>query len=828
MINNNNQLLKNHCLLITDHCKLEKIMFKNYIKSAFRNHIKNKWNSLINIFSLAIGIACCILIFTYVSYEFSFDRFHKNVNDIHRIYQRVITGENEIFNLSLHSHSLVTELQNNYPAVKQATAYQRTRALIEYDNKRFIEQFAKVDSTFLTMFSFPLIAGDQKKALASHDKVVISEEMANKFFGDLKNDYSQVIGKVISIYGGQHKKDYMVTGILKPVPKTSSLQFDLLMLKQGNDFYSRSSNPFGDLSMYVQLNEGYHPKDVEKSLQPLVKKIYGKPIKDFRQKSVLKDSDDCFILKMQPLTDIYFNREVISKYETQSNKTYSYILIGIGLLILTLACINFINLSIGQALNRTMEIGIRKVLGAKRGQIIIQYSIEKIMLIIFSLILGYAISELLLPLFNQLSKKELTISIYDNLGIPVFLFGILIITSFFAAGIPSLILSRFTPTGIFKAISKLGAKSRVNSVLVFVQFFLCIILLSSAFIISRQIFYMQNKELGFNKDQIVVIPISKEFSDIYKNKILAYPEIIAATGCDRNFSNGNSSRIFFTQSDKPIEVYIIRVEQEYINTLGIKLIEGRNFSESFPGDKLNSVIINETLVKEFDLQTPIGTVLKGHTFTEKVPTVVGVIEDYHILLMHEKVPPLILHITQEINGSWSLLVKIKAGTIRKTIDILSKQWDKTIPDREFRYTFLDDNLSMNYQNEERWQKITGISSLFAFIISSLGLLGLVSIITNVRTKEIGIRKVLGASIIGIVAMLTKDITKWVVIANLLAWPTTWYAMNKWLGNYAYHINIDWWIFLIAGLAALFIALLTVSWQTIRAAIANPVESLRYE
>lgn len=802
-------------------------MFKNYIKSAFRNHVKNKWNSLINIFSLAIGIASCLLIFVYVSNEFSFDRFHENVDDIYRIYYRATTAENETFNITLQPHSLVTELQNNYPAVNKATAYQRTSSLVEFNDKKFIEHFAKVDSTFLTMFSFPLIAGDPEKALSSHDKVVISKKIVNKFFGDFNNDFSQVIGKVISIYGGKNKKDYMITGILKPLPKTSSLQFDLLMLTEGNDLYSRSNNPFGEHAVYVQLNNGYHQKDVEKSLEPLVEKIYGKPIKDFRQKSIFKDSDDCFVLKMQSLSDVYFNREVITKYEAQSNKMYSYILLGIGLLILTLASINFINLSIGQSLNRTMEIGIRKVLGAGRGQIIVQYSIEKIMLIIFSLISGYAISELLLPMFNQLSKKELTISIF-NLGIPIFLFGILIILSFCAAGIPSLVLSKFTPAGVFKAISNLGGKNRINSVLVIAQFFLSIIFLSSAFIMSRQISYMQNKELGFDKDQIVIVPILKEFSEIYKNKILAYPEIIGATGCDRNFSNGNSSRIFSTQSGKPIEAYIIRVEEEYINTLGINLIEGRNFSESFPGDKLNSVIINETLVKEFDLQTPIGTVLSGHTFKGEVPTVVGVIKDYHILSMHEKVPPLILHMTQEVKGSWSLLVKIKAENIRKTIDILSQEWDQIIPYREFRYTFLDDNLSMKYQNEERWQKIVDISTLFAFVISSLGLLGLASIVTNMRTKEMGIRKILGASIIGVVAILTKDITKWVIIATLLAWPTTWYAMNKWLGNYAYHINIDWWIFVLAGAIALVIALLTVSYLAVRAAIANPIEALRYE
>ncbi|MBN2092821.1 ABC transporter permease, partial [candidate division KSB1 bacterium] len=336
-------------------------MFKNYIKTALRNHIKNKWISLINIFSLAIGIACCILIFIYVAHEFSFDRFHVNLDELHRIYYRVVTSENEVLYSSLNPHELVAELQQHYPAIKKATAFQRSRTLIEYNQQRFQEQFALVDSTFLTMFSFPFIAGDPQQALRSHDHVVITKEIADKFFGEVNHDYSQVIGKVISFYrGSDRKKDHIITGILKPLPKTSSLQFDLLILKQENSFYSRSNNAFGELSVYLQLNPGQDPNVVEASLHPLIEKFYGKTIHDLREKGVLQDADDCFQLKMQPLGDIYFNQNVLSKYEAQSNKIYSYILIGIGLLILTLACINFITLSIGQSLNRTTEIGIRK------------------------------------------------------------------------------------------------------------------------------------------------------------------------------------------------------------------------------------------------------------------------------------------------------------------------------------------------------------------------------------------------------------------------------------------------------------------------------------
>jgi len=674
-----------------------------------------------------------------------------------------------------------------------------------------------------------LIVGNKEKVLLSHDQVVVTERTAEKYFSDLSGDYSQVIGKTIGIYNWSNKRtEYIITGVLEPLPQNSSLQFDLLILKEGNDFYSRSNNAFGELSVFAQLNMGYKPEDVEKSLVPLVDKLFGKSLKEYRQKGVIKDSDDCFVYKLQPLKDVYFNTEIKSRYEEQSNKTYSFILISIGLLIITLACINFINLTIGQSLHKTLEIGIRKVLGAGKKQIILQYSIEKTILIIFALIAGYTLSELFLPVFNQLAQKELTISLLDNFGVPVFLFSILFFSSLFAAGIPSLVLSKINPNGVFKTISKLGGRNRVNSVLVIVQFFLSIVLLTSAFIMSQQISFMQNKDLGFDKEQVVVIPMLKEFSEVYKNKIKAYPEIINVTGCDRNFTNGNSSRLFYNKNEKPVEVTIIRVEEEYVNTLGINLLEGRNFSKKFPADELNSVLVNQTFVEEFDLQSPIGESIKGYKFKEETPNVVGVFKDFHTKSLRSKIPPLMLHMTKEINGDWGLLVKIKAGNIKETISLLENNWKETVPKRDFQYTFLNDNFNAKYSGEKHWQKITGISTLFAFIISSLGLLGLAMIVTNVRTKEIGIRKVLGASISNVVAILNKDITKWIIIANLLAIPATWYIMSKWLDNYEYHINISWWVFLITGAASLSIALLTVSFQTIRAALANPIESLRYE
>lgn len=803
-------------------------MLKNYLKTAFRNHIKNKWNSLINVFSLAIGVACCILIFVFVYHELSFDRFHENAEDIYRIYYRAETNENETLYSPLNPHSMVAEFNSNYPGVKKATSFQRSGTLIQYEDKKFDENFALVDSTFLTMFSFPLTVGNPEKALVTTDQVVITEEIADKFFGDLNNDYSQVIGKVLSFYHGTKTKEHIITGVLKPLPKSSSLQFGLAILKEGNNFYYRSDDATGELSLYLQLEKGADAKAVEASLAPLIPKYHGEVIQYLRENGILKDTDDCVVAKLQPLLDIYFNQNIESSYEAKSNKMYSYILGGIGLLILTLACINFITLSLGHALTRTNEIGIRKVLGAGKKQIVVQHSVEKIVLIVLALVIGYILSELFLPTFNQLSQKDLSISLFGNPGLALFMFAVLVVSGFFAAGIPALTMSRINPSGVLQAVAKLGGKSRVNAIFVISQFFLSILLLTSAMMISRQVSFMLNKDLGFDKEEVLVIPILTQYSDLYRNKILNYPEIISACGCDRNFTNGSSTRDYYTDAGKPVSAQIIRVQEDYIKTLGIELLEGRNFSEEFPGDKVNSVIVNETLVKELELERTLGMTLTGHKFDEQIPQIIGVVKDYHVSSLRQKIDPLILHMTNEVNGRWSLLVKIRSENIKQTLDVLRKEWREVVPEREFSYRFLDEDLSKKYQAEQRWQKIVNISTLFAFIISSLGLLGLASMVTKSRIKEIGVRKVLGASISGILLLLTKDISRWILIANLIAWPVAWYAMNKWLHNFAYQVGMSPWPFLLAGLVSLAIALLTVSWLAIRAATANPVKALRYE
>jgi putative ABC transport system permease protein len=433
-------------------------MFKNYLKIALRNHAKNKWNSMINVFSLAIGIACCILIFVYVANEFSHDRFHANGDRIYRVLNKFITGDGEVIYNPLLPQRLITELETNFPAVKQASAYLQSDVQINIDDRRFIEPFALVDSTFLTMFSYPLLAGNPQTALRDINNIVITKELSDKIFPEAKGDYSRVVGKWVSIErNGQ--EDFFISGVLESLPETSSFQFNFLMPILENVYYSQSNNGFGSRSVYLLLNPQYNRMDLENAMRPLVDKLFGEGIKQARTRGDLRDTDDCVEFLLQPLYDVYLDNNVYNRYEKRSNVAYSYILIGIGLLILCLACINFVTLSIGQSLSRTTEIGIRKVLGAIKKQIIVQYFLEKFLLVCLALLTGYILAQLLLPTFNQLSQKELTISIIHDLKMPAFLVGIVILSGLFAAGIPALLISRIQPAGIFRVISKIGGKT---------------------------------------------------------------------------------------------------------------------------------------------------------------------------------------------------------------------------------------------------------------------------------------------------------------------------------------------------------------------------------
>lgn len=803
-------------------------MLKDYLRIGFRRHMRRKWGSLVDIFSLAIGIACCLLIFVYVSDELSYDRFHENADSIYRITYQTIDGEGEVHRKALLPHQFVRELESDYPAVKRAAPFKTSRALFEHGNTRFHERLAMADASFLSMFSFPLLVGNPERALTNSNNILVSPRVAAKFFSDVNGDYAQTVGKTLSGYGWRGRKDYLITGILKPVPKTSSLQFDVLMLHEDNDVYGGSNNSYGELSVYAQLHDGQRRDRFEASLRPLISKLFGMTIERFRERGDLRDSDDCFQLEVQPLADVYYDMDAGNAYESSSSIANTYILTGIGLLILALACINFITLSIGQSLSRTTEIGIRKVLGATRPQIIVQHTVEKVVLILISILLGYLFAELLLPTFNQLARKDLTISVFQGYGMPLLLLSLLVVSSFFAAGIPSVILSSFKPTDVFRAVSRLGGRGRISAILVIAQLSLSVFLLGCTFIISQQISFMHSKDLGYDRSNVVVIPISFSQCEVYKDRILRHPEITSATGCDRNFSNGSSSLTFLDRRGKPIDTRMIRVDEDYAKTLGLAILQGRNFSKAFPSDSRNSVIVNETLVREFGLKEPLGTTLSGGQSGEQQPTIIGVVRDYHIDPMHHEMMPLMLHMTSRITGPWSVLVKVRAERVQRSIEILRDVWKKTVPNRSFDYSFLGDDLAKFYEAEGRWRKITGFSSLFAFIICSLGLFGLASITAASRTKEIAVRKVLGASITRIVTTLTSDTAKWVVVANLVAWPAIWYAMSTWLEDYAYRITIEWWIFPVLGFAALFMALTIVSYHAIRAAAADPVDALKYE
>ncbi|MBU0712025.1 ABC transporter permease [bacterium] len=803
-------------------------MFKNYLKIAFRNLIRHKTYSFINIAGLAIGIACCILIFLYVQHEWQHDRFHENADNIFRLMIQETAPDGEITFTTLLPISLSKVLEEEFPMINRATGFIRTGTRITYENQSFYEQFALVDAAFLEMFTFPFIVGDPATALSQPNSVVISESVVHKYFGETEGEFADVLGKVLIF---QSEEKFIVTGVMQSVPKTSSLEFDVLIPIKPDIPYFVARNWAGAATVYVQLTDGQDTKVLETALPSFMEKHLASTIKDHRTDIFGCDIKELFQLRLQPLTDIYLNSNIESHYTARGNIFYSYIHSGIAFLVLLTACINFMTLSIGRSASRSMEVGMRKVFGAQRKQVMWQFWGEALLLTLFALLLGIVLAELFLPIFNILARKELTISYFNNYETLLALLGMLAITGIIAGSYPAVVLSRFQPFTVLKGQWGISGRNRFTRTLVVVQYILSIALMVSTGVMSQQINYMRSKDLGYQKEHVIVVSVPNDItSERYKNKLLQYDKIISAAGSDRSFTSGYQTRGVKKEGGGWDAVRIIRIDSDYLETLGIELIAGRNFFKALSTDTTQSVIVNETFIKIFGWTEPLGKRLEGLGTRDEQPppAIIGVVKDFHIDRLHREIRPLALSMNPDFHGIYHVFIRIRPDDIPGTIVLLKETWEEIAPDQPFQYAFLDENLKHQYRNEQRWHKIVGYACVFAILISCMGILGLASLAVTRRTKEIGIRKVLGASIADIVSLLIKEFILLVVVAIIIACPIGWYIMDKWLQNFSYRIDFAWWIFALAGALTVMIVLLTVSWQAIKAALANPVESLRYE
>ncbi|MEO8712211.1 MAG: ABC transporter permease [Parafilimonas sp.] len=804
-------------------------MFKNYFKIAWRNFRKNKLFSFINILGLSIGIATCFIIMLYVQNELSYDKFNKNAGNIARIVFDANVNGGKIYEAAVMAPVAQT-MKKDFPEVTDATRLVPTGTpKITYKDKSFKDdQFAFVDPNFFSIFTLSLIEGDAKTALLHPNSVVITKRTAEKYFG--KED---AIGKIIVIIDNPNQP-YTVTGVIENVPANSHFHFDMFASMKGLERSTSDSWMYGNFYTYLLLKPGTGYKKLEAQLPAMVAKYMGPQIQQnlgvSLQQFITKGNKLGFDL--QPLTSIHLHSATNNELEPGGNEMYVYIFGGVALFMLIVACINFINLSTAGASKRAKEVGIRKVAGSGRFQLIKQFLSESILITCFALLVAFALVELLLPAFNNISGKQLSFDIRPILAF----IGLGLIVGLIAGIYPAFYLSSFKPISVLKGKAVSNNKSfGLRSGLVVFQFFISVALIIGTIVVYQQMKYIQNKDIGYNKEQLITIPNSYVLGNneqVFKEQILKDLRIVNATvsgykpAGPSDFNNalaspqGNDNLI--------VDGVDYHVDENYIPTLGMHMASGRNFSKDFATDSA-AIILNETAAKALgwnDITAIDKNVIRQNNDQNKSFTyhVIGVVKNFNFKSLHETISP--LYMTLRPDGG--LMFKIKTTDVQGLLATMKKNWDAYKTGESFTYNFMDDLFNKTYSAEQKTGTILNIFSILTILVACLGLFGLVTYTAEQRTKEIGIRKVLGASVLQVTQMLSKEFIKLVMIASLIAFPVAWWGMHKWLQSFAYRTSINWWVFVVAVVAALLIALITVSFQAIKAAIANPVKSLRTE
>lgn len=791
-------------------------MFRNYLKTAWRNLMKNKIFSLINVLGLTIGITVCMMIFLFIMNEFSVDNFHNNGKNIYRVMRSYDENKEAVPYLS---GPYAPALVNDFGAdIKKAVRVMPSNDLFVYDNRSFNEKKVYItDPDFFTLFSFPLIRGNAATVLKDPHSIVLTETTAKKYFGSVDN----AMGKVLEMDKNLQLK---VTGIAKDVPSNSHMSFDMVLPIENfahYDYFDVWIN--NNMFVYVLLTEHTNVAQLEKKFAPFMEKYMGNEMKQFGMR---------FTLKLTPLKDIYF--EQVSDFDNvkHGDKTVVYIFISIAVLILLIACINFMNLSTIRAVERSKEVGLRKVLGALRNHLVWQFIGESVLLATISCALSIGLLQLLIPWYNQLLGYSLTAS-FTTLPMYLFLVGTIVIVGFLAGSYPAFFLSTFSPVQALKGKLRLGkGGSAFRQILVVVQFSISVFLIVCTIVIFNQMNYIRNKHLGYNQSQTAIVRIDN--NDIYNNRNVFKHEL-------QNKSNVESVSLMSGEPGGFFDLFTFDVEGqhsiwkartefsdfEFVKTLGLKIIAGRDFSPLHTTDTTDAVLINHTAVTKlgFTPEQAIGKWIKNTVFDSLPRRIVGVIEDFNFLSLKENMDALVIAPREDHRVA---LIKLKPGNIQSALSIIKNEYEKVAPQYPFEYSFLDEKFDELYKKDLRQQTILTVFAGMAIFIACLGLFGLASFTATKRFKEIGVRKVLGSSVQNIIVLLSKDLLKPVIIAACIAMPVGYYAMNKWLQNFAYKTTLHWWIFLLAALITFGIALFTVSIKAVKAASANPVKSLRTE
>ena len=769
-------------------------LFSSYLKTAIRNLAKHRVYSAINIIGIAIGLAFCILTFLFVHNEWTYDTFHENADRIYRV-----SGTTP--------DPLGPAIAEAFPDM-QTVRFSSSGGKIGTEDRAFQATLGFVDLDFLDIFSFPVIHGDPAQALQDKYSVIITEKIAQKYFNN-----ANPVGEQLPIqYFGKEIQNYTITGIVQNVPKNSTIQFDILLPFEPNPMMRAPSRWYiYYLDTYMMLPPNISPNSVEQQFPRLTKIWFG-------------DEKE---LKLLPITQMHFAQNM--GVRNSSNPVYSYILSGIAILVLFIACINFITLTLGRQATRAREVGLRKVVGAKRMQIANQFIGESLLLITIALIAGIAIAELALPTFNNLSGKSLSISDGLNTSTLAFLILLVSLVGITAGGYPAFVLSRLQPTQIITSRLQIKTGNRFGKLLVIFQFALSIFFIITTLMMAQQLTFLRTKPLGYQTEHVVAIQTqalqreNKTLPTVFRDALLSHPSVISTTWLGHRLNNNMSSRSGVTYEGSPTQ-YVERISIDYdlFKTLDMKLVAGREYNREFSTDAKESILVNEALVKKLGIEDPIGKTIKSGTRSR---TIIGVVQNFHFRSLHHKIEPAILPLS---TSHWSLWVRIRPENVPGTIAFIKEKWAEVAPNQTFRFSFIDEDLDKQYKKEERWNQMIQYATGFAIFIAALGAFGLAALAVARRTKEIGIRKVLGASQAQILSLLSREFVLYIALSSLIAFPIAYYATNQWLQTFAYRTELGIGTFLLGSIAMFLVVLTTVTAQILKAARANPADALRDE
>ena len=808
-------------------------MFKNYLKTALRNLWRNKGFSAINIIGLAVGLATCLLIIIYVMDELSYDRYNEKADRTYRLDGDIKFGGNH-FILAVAPPLAGPSMLQDYPEVEQYTRFRSQGGLLVKKGNQNIREDKVVyaDSTLFNVFTLPMIAGDPRTALVAPRSIVITEKMARKYFNG-----TDIIGRTLVV---NDSINYKVTGVIKDLPSQSHFNFEFF--RPMSEFAdSRATDEWlsNNYSTYVVLKKGSDPKKFEAKLRSMVTKYIAPLIRSAVNQSLeeFEKSGSHVSFSTMPLTSIHLHSNKMAEIGANGSIQYVYIFSATAAFILLIACVNFMNLSTARSSNRAKEVGVRKVLGSLRGDLITQFMAESILVSFISLLLALGIAWLLLPYFNQMAAKEMSIGLFSRPWLAPGLLVLVVLVGVLAGSYPAFFLSAFRPIAVLKGNLAGGFKTGMlrNSLVVF-QFGISIFLMVGTVVIYNQLNYIRSKKLGFNRDHVLVIqnvyPLGRSVES-FKEDLLKMPGVQGATMTGfLPTSDSRNDNAFFLGPDldtkKAISMQNWEVDDQYIPVLGMQMQAGRNFLPSFPTDS-DGVVINGAAARMMGVADPIGQKLYEirdiQTKNVKIWHVIGVVQDFNFNSLREVISPMGLFM-QENRGNIAL--RINTGNISRLVGQIQDKWRTMAPSQPFSYSFMDDDFNALYKTEQRMGQISLSFSLLAICIACLGLFGLAAYAAEQRTREIGIRKVLGASVTNVIGLLSMNFLKLVLISALIAFPLAWWAMHNWLQDFAYRIDVSWKVFALAAVLSVAIALFTVSFQAIKAAVANPVKSLRSE